>query len=143
GSVTDLSTKGLIIGGDAAPASLLSAEITRSFVLREAARVYLPPIQPGMRTYAAAINDRGSVVGWADPQFHLPPLDFTIYDSNRAAIWRPNGSSYAAEMLTGLPNLESQAFAVNRREQILVEVFDAPDVRSFIWRNGQTTEFRD
>jgi probable HAF family extracellular repeat protein len=122
--------------------------ICNGFAWRDGVMNALPPFHGGYNSYAAGVNNRGQIVGWAengviDPTCNnQPPVSqFLQFE---AAIWGPELTE-----MTQLPpypgDPDSAATAINDRGQIIGisglcanAVGGASAVHALLWENGQT-----
>jgi probable HAF family extracellular repeat protein len=122
--------------------------ICNGFAWRDGVMNALPPFPGGYNSYAAGVNNRGQIVGWAengvvDPTCNnQPPVSqFLQFE---AAIWGPELTE-----MTQLPpypgDPDSAATAINDRGQIIGisglcanAVGGASAVHALLWENGQT-----
>jgi probable HAF family extracellular repeat protein len=109
----------------------------------------LPPFAGGYNSYAAAANNSGQIVGWAensefdptcDPEFQL--LQF------HAAIWWPNGQMQDLPPLPG--DSVSAATAINDKGQVVgisgdcgVAIGGVSARHAVLWQNGVATNIGD
>jgi probable HAF family extracellular repeat protein len=121
--------------------------ICNGFVWRDGVMNALPPFHGGYNSYAAGVNNRGQIVGWAengviDPTCNnQPPVSqFLQFE---AAIWGPELTE-----MTQLPpypgDPDSAATAINDSGQIIGisglcanAVGGASAVHAVLWENGQ------
>jgi probable HAF family extracellular repeat protein len=118
------------------------------FVWQDGVRTALPPFQGGYNSYAAGVNNKGQVVGWAENGVRDPTCNNAPPTSQflqfEAAIWGPR-----LNHMTQLPpypgDPDSAATAINDRGQIVGisglcanAVGGASAVHALLWENGQT-----
>jgi probable HAF family extracellular repeat protein len=106
----------------------------------------LPPFPGGYNSYAASVNNRGEIVGWAENGVHDPTCDpaFQVLQF-RAAIWEPNGVMHELPPLAG--DSTSAATAINDLGQV-VGISGSGDVavgrfsarHAVIWENRVPTD---
>lgn len=122
--------------------------ICNGFAWRDGVMTELPPFQGGYNSYAAGVNNRGQIVGWAengvrDPTCNnQPPVNqFLQFE---AAIWGPGLTE-----MTQLPpypgDPDSAATAINDRGQVVGisglcanAVGGTSAIHALLWENGQT-----
>lgn len=102
----------------------------------------------GHNGFAAAVNNRGQIVGWAETDF--PPFDDSCKEPQvltfHAAMWEPTtGTVRALPPLSG--DAASAATAINDRGQVVgisgkcfVAVGDSSARASVLWENGVPRE---
>jgi probable HAF family extracellular repeat protein len=122
--------------------------ICNGFAWRDGEMSQLPPFPGGYNSYAAGVNNRGQIVGWAengvlDPTCNnQPPVSqFLQFD---AAIWGP-GLAEMAQLPPYPGDPDSAATAINDRGQVVGisglcanAVGGASAIHAVLWENGQT-----
>jgi probable HAF family extracellular repeat protein len=102
----------------------------------------LPPFPGGYNSYAAAANDHGEVVGWAENGVHDPTCDpaFQVLQF-RAAIWGPDGEMQELPPLPG--DSTSAATAINDKGQVVgisgacgIAIGGVSAAHAVLWENG-------
>jgi probable HAF family extracellular repeat protein len=87
-------------------------------------------------TTPMALNERGDVVGFANPAGTDPPNDFNV----RAFIWTKGNGMRSLGTLPG--DATSQALGINERRQV-VGVSCGASCRAFIWEDGAMTDMNE
>lgn len=124
--------------------------VCNGFAWQDGVMTALPPFPGGIDSYAAGVNNKGQVVGWAENGFHdptcnnLPPVSqFLQFE---AVIWGPR-----LNQMTQLPPLDSDpdsaATAINDRGQVVGisglcsnAVGGASAKHALLWENGIPTD---
>jgi len=121
--------------------------ICNGFAWRDGVMTALPPFPGGYNSYAAGVNNRGQVVGWAengvyDPTCnHQPPVkQFLQFE---AVIWGP-GLTEMTELPPYPGDPDSAATAINERGQVIGisglcsnAVGGTSAIHALLWENGQ------
>src|SRR5215467_7216478 len=102
----------------------------------------LPPFPGGLNSYAAAVNNRGQIVGWAENGVVDPTCNNALQTLQfRAAMWEPNGTMKELPPLPG--DATSAATAINDLGQVVgisrpcgIAVGSVSALHSVIWQNG-------
>jgi probable HAF family extracellular repeat protein len=122
--------------------------ICNGFAWRDGVMTPLPPFQGGYDSYAAGVNNRGQIVGWAensvlDPTCNnQPPVSqFLQFE---AAIWGP-GLTEMSQLPPYPGDPDSAATAINDRGQVVGisglcanAVGGTSATHALLWENGQT-----
>ena len=152
GIVTDLALRpsgindnGQVVGSFGVPQRVLPLVSTSTLdhpaIWESGVRTQLSAFPGGENGTALAINNAGTIVGWAvDGPAFLPFLSLYADAGPRIpSMWRRADDQWQISRLDGVPE-ESEAFAVNEREQVLIRVFGGPSTGSFLWEAGVLTE---
>jgi probable HAF family extracellular repeat protein len=124
--------------------------VCNGFTWQDGVMTSLPPFQGGYNSYAAGVNNKGQVVGWAENSVHdptcnnLPP--FSQFLQFEAVIWGPR-----LNQMTQLPPLapdpDSAATAINDKGQVVGisglcsnAVGGASAKHALLWENGIPTD---
>jgi probable HAF family extracellular repeat protein len=117
-------------------------KICRGFRWADGTMTALPPFPGGYNSYAAAANNRGQVVGWAETGFHDPTCntDFQVLQF-KAVIWGPQGEMQELPPLPG--DSTSAATAINDKGQVVgisgacgIAVGGVSAAHAVLWENG-------
>lgn len=125
-----------------APA-LTTSHFDRPAVYEDGEQTQLPAFPGGEIGRALAINNAGTLVGWAvngPPVFALP---FPSQGRHIPAMWHRVEGQWQITTLDGLPDDPyswADAIALNEREQVLVRGLDGQSTGSFLWETGVLTE---
>ncbi|MGB2603636.1 MAG: hypothetical protein WBC78_08575, partial [Candidatus Sulfotelmatobacter sp.] len=121
--------------------------VCNGFAWQDGVMSALPPFPGGIDSYAAGVNKKGQVVGWAENGVHdstcnhaAPVSQFLQFE---AAIWGPN-----LNQMTQLPPFpgdpDSAATAINDKGQVVGisglcsnAVGGASAVHALLWENGK------
>lgn len=123
-----------------------TGQICKGFRWQNGQMTPLPPFPGGYSSYAAGVNNRGQVVGWAENGVHDPTCDtsFQILQF-RAVIWQPNGQMQELAPLPG--DNTSAATAINDLGQVVgisgdcgVAVGSVSARHAVLWQNGVPTD---
>lgn len=124
----------------------ITNQICLGFKWQDGAMTPLPPLEGGFDSYAAANNNRGQAVGWAENGVHestcVPPQVLQF----EAVVWGPG-----SDQITQLPplsgDLDGAATAINDQGQVVgisgicdqaVGRFSAR--HAVLWQNGKPTD---
>jgi probable HAF family extracellular repeat protein len=119
-----------------------TGQICKGFRWQNGQMTVLPPFPGGYSSYAAGVNNRGQVVGWAENGVHDPTCDtsFQILQF-RAAIWQTTGQMQELPPLPG--DSTSAATAINDRGQVVgisgdcgIAVGGVSARHAVVWQNG-------
>jgi probable HAF family extracellular repeat protein len=115
----------------------------------EDGRMQALPTLGGINGYAAGVNDRGQVVGWAETPVHDPTCSAPQVLQFRAVLWEPR--KHRKRELRPFPgDSTSAATAINNRGQavgisgecdVAVGRFSAR--RAVLWENGRVRDIGD
>jgi probable HAF family extracellular repeat protein len=124
--------------------------VCRGFAWQDGVMAELPPLPGGVDSYAAGVNDRGQVVGWAengvlDPTCNNAP-PFSQFLQFEAVIWGPKvGAITQLSPIPGDP--DSAATAINDKGQVVGisglcsnAVGGASAEHAVLWQNGVPTD---
>jgi len=120
------------------------------FAWQDGVMTPLPPFPGGLDSYAAGVNNKGQVVGWAENGVHDPTCNNTSPYNQvlqfEAAIWGPR-----LNQMTQLPPLapdpDSAATAINDKGRVVGisglcsnAVGGASAEHALLWENGKPTD---
>ena len=117
-------------------------KVCKGFRWENGVKTPLPAFPGGYNSYAAAANNQGQVVGWAENGVHDPTCDpaFQVLQF-RAAIWGPNGEMQELPPLPG--DSTSAATAINDKGQVVgisgacgIAVGGVSAAHAVLWENG-------
>jgi probable HAF family extracellular repeat protein len=123
-----------------------TGKICNGFRWQNGSMMPLPPFPGGYNSYAAAANNRGQIVGWAENGVNdascVVPFQVRQF---RAVIWQPDGTMQELPPLPG--DSTSAATAINDLGQV-VGISGSCDVaigrfsarRAVLWDNGVPTD---
>jgi probable HAF family extracellular repeat protein len=121
--------------------------VCNGFAWQDGVMSALPPFLGGIDSYAAGVNNKGQVVGWAENGVHDPTCNHAAPVSQflqfEAAIWGPD-----LNQMTQLPPFpgdpDSAATAINDKGQVVGisglcsnAVGGASAVHALLWENGK------
>jgi probable HAF family extracellular repeat protein len=123
-----------------------TGKVCNGFRYANGAMTPLSPFPGGLNSYAAGVNNRGQIVGWAENGVVDPTCDTALQTLQfRAAIWEPDGTMEELPPLSG--DSTSAATAINDRGQVVgisgacgIAVGGVSAAHSVIWQNGVPTE---
>jgi probable HAF family extracellular repeat protein len=127
----------------------VTGKVCRGFVWDEGVMTALPTLG-GTHGYAASVNDRGQVVGWAETPVHDPTCESpTQILQFRAVLWEPkHGRQTELPPFPG--DSTSAATAINNRGQVVgisgdcdVAVGRFSARHAVLWDNGSVTELEN
>src|SRR5215472_3828152 len=119
-----------------------TGKVCNGFRYANGAMTPLPPFPGGLNSYAAGVNNRGEIVGWAENGVADPTCNTAVQTLQfRAAMWAPDGT------MTDLPPLPgdstSAATAIHDLGQVVgisgpcgIAVGSFSALHSVIWQNG-------
>ncbi len=125
------------------PSATPTGNVCIGFAWRDGVMIGLPPLSGGYDSYAAGVNNRGQIVGWAENGFHDPtcnaPGQVLQFE---AVIWGPKLTE-----ITQLPpypgDPDSAATAINDKGQVVGisglcsnAVGGASARHALLWENG-------
>ena len=121
-----------------------TGEICRGFFWENGVMTELPTLG-GTNGFAAGVNNRGQVVGWAENTFQDPTCVETQIFQFRAVLWDPrNGTKQALPPYPG--DATSAATAINERGQVVgisgecdVAVGRKSATHALLWDHGTIT----
>lgn len=128
------------------PPTTPTGKVCRGFRWQNNAMTQLPPFPGGFNSYAAAANNHGQIVGWAENGVHDSTCDpsFQVLQF-RAVIWQPDGTMQELPPLPG--DSTSAATAINDRGQVVgisgacgIAVGSVSAAHAVIWNNGIPTD---
>lgn len=127
------------------PAATATGYTCLGFVWRDGAMQALPTLG-GNNGYAAAANNRGQIVGWAENTVHDPTCVAPQVLQFQAVVWGPEDG--AVQQLLSLPgDSASAATAINDKGQVVgisgicdVAVGRYTAAHAVIWENGTVTD---
>ncbi len=116
--------------------------ICLGFVWHDGVMTALPPLAGGLDSYAASINNRGQIAGWAENGVHDPTCNAPQVLQFEAVIWGPELGQMT--QLTPLsPDPDSAATAINDKGQAVGisglcsnAVGGASAQHAVLWENG-------
>jgi len=127
-----------------------TGDVCLGFAWQDGVMTPLPPFQGGYDSYAAGVNNRGQVVGWAengvlDPTCNnAPPV--SQFQQFEAVIWGP-GLTEMTQLPPYSGDPDSAATAINDRGQVIGisgicqnAVGDQSATHALLWENGQPTD---
>jgi probable HAF family extracellular repeat protein len=100
------------------------------------------PTLGGYDSYAAGVNGRGQIVGWAENTVEDPTCVAPQVEQFEAVVWEPDGQMHQLPPYTGDP--DSAATAINDQQQVVgisgtcdvaVGAFSA--AHALLWQNGE------
>lgn len=123
-----------------------TGKICNGFRWANGAMTALPPFPGGLNSYAAAVNNRGEIVGWAENGVLDPTCNSAIQTLQfRAVIWKPDGTMKELPPLPG--DSTSAATAINDLGQVVgisgacgIAVGGVSAAHSVLWQNGVPAE---
>src|SRR5215472_6871980 len=123
-----------------------TGKVCYGFRYANGAMTPLPPFPGGLNSYAAAVNSRGEIVGWAENGVVDPTCDNALQTLQfRAALWAPDGTMTELPPLPG--DATTAATAINDLGQVIgisgacgIAVGGVSAAHSVIWQNGVPTE---
>lgn len=123
-----------------------TGKVCYGFRYANGAMTPLPPFPGGLNSYAAAVNNRGEIVGWAENGVVDPTCNNALQTLQfRAAMWAPDGTMTELPPLPG--DATSAATAINARGQVVgisgpcgIAVGSVSAAHAVIWQNGVPTE---
>jgi probable HAF family extracellular repeat protein len=127
----------------------VTGKVCRGFVWDEGVMTALPTLG-GTHGYAASVNDRGQVVGWAETPVHDPTCESpTQILQFRAVLWEPkHGRQTELPPFPG--DSTSAATAINNRGQVVgisgdcdVAVGRFSARHAVLWDTGSVTELEN
>jgi len=119
-----------------------TGQICQGFRWQNGQMTVLPPFPGGYSSYAAGVNNRGQVVGWAENGVHDATCDpaFQILQF-RAVIWQPDGTMQELPPLSG--DSTSAATAINDHGQVVgisgdcgIAVGSVSAKHAVLWESG-------
>jgi probable HAF family extracellular repeat protein len=132
------------------PSATPTGDVCLGFAWRDGVMTPLPPLQGGYNSYAAGVNNRGQVVGWAEDGVHDPTCNnappakqFLQFE---AVIWGPELTEITQlSPYSGDPN--SAATAINDLGQVVGisglcsnAVGGASAKHALLWEEGKPTD---
>ncbi len=142
-----INDSGLIAGSFTVPQRIAPAATTSHFdrpaIYDDGEQTQLPAFPGGEIGRALAINNAGTLVGWAvngPPSFSIP---FPRESRHIPAMWQRVAGQWQITTLDGWPDdgySSDEAFALNEREQVLVRGSIGQSTGSFLWEAGVVTE---
>src|SRR5215470_3550476 len=119
-----------------------TGKVCNGFRYANGAMTPLPPFPGGLNSYAAGVNNRGEIVGWAENGVADPTCNTAVQTLQfRAAMWAPDGTMTELPPLPG--DSTSAATAINDLGQVVgisgpcgIAVGSFSALHSVIWQNG-------
>jgi probable HAF family extracellular repeat protein len=96
----------------------ITNHICLGFLWQDGVMSPLPPLPGGLNSFAAAVNNRGQVVGWAENSLHESTCVHPQVLQFEAVIWGP-GSGQMAELPPFPGDLDGAATAINDRGDVV------------------------
>lgn len=100
----------------------ITNHVCRGFVWEAGVMSQLPPLSGGIDSYAAGINNKGQVAGWAENGVHDPTCNnappVSQFLQFEAVVWGPD-SGQMTELSPLAPDPDSAATAINDKGQIV------------------------
>ena len=100
----------------------VTGHVCLGFIWEDGVMTALPPLPGGIDSYAAGINDRGQVVGWAENGVHDPTCNSTPPVNQvlqfEAVVWGPK-LGQMTQLSPLAPDPDSAATAINDHGQIV------------------------
>jgi probable HAF family extracellular repeat protein len=127
------------------PGGVVTGHVCRGFVWQDDVMTALPTFG-GTHGFAAGVNSRGQVVGWAETTVHDPTCDSPQVLQFRAALWEPKHGTMR-ELPPYPGDSTSAATAINERGQavgisgecdVAVGRFSAQ--HAVLWEKGRVTD---
>lgn len=128
---------------------VITGDVCLGFAWRDGVMTALPPFPGGYDSYAAGVNSRGAIVGWAE-NGNLDPTcnnaaPFKQFLQFEAAIWGP-GLAQITQLQPYPGDPDSAATAINDRGQVIGisgtcsnAVGGASAAHALLWENGIPT----
>ncbi len=124
--------------------SSVTNHICLGFVWKDGVMTGLPTLG-GENGYAAGVNDRDEVVGWAETPVHDPTCHAPQVLQFRAVLWDASGSAHELRPLSG--DSTSAATAINNRGQVVgisgdcdVAVGEFSARHAVLWSQGEPVD---
>jgi probable HAF family extracellular repeat protein len=124
--------------------------VCNGFAWQDGVMTALPPFPGGIDSYAAGVNNKGQVVGWAENGVHdptcndVPPFNQVL--QFEAAIWGPR-QNQMTQLPPLAPDPDSAATAINNKGQVVGisglcsnAVGGASAEHALLWENGVPTD---
>jgi probable HAF family extracellular repeat protein len=123
----------------------ITNHVCLGFVWEDGVMSPLPPLSGGYDSYAAGINNRGQVAGWAENGVHDPTCNAPQILQFEAVIWGPKPGQFT--QLSPLPpDPDSAATAINDEGQVVGisglcsnAVGGTSAEHAVLWENGAPT----
>lgn len=120
----------------------ITNQICLGFTWQDGVMSPLAPLPGGLDSYAAAANNYGQVVGWAENGVHDPTCNTPQVLQFEAVVWGPN-SGEVAQLHPLPPDPDSAATAINDKGQVVGisgicsnAVGGASAMHAVLWENG-------
>ena len=124
--------------------SSVTNHICLGFVWKNGVMAGLPTLG-GENGYAAGVNDRDDVVGWAETPVHDPTCNAPQVLQFRAVLWDASGTAHELRPLPG--DSTSAATAINNRGQVVgisgdcdVAVGEFSARHAVLWNHGEPVD---
>lgn len=96
----------------------VTGHVCLGFVWQHGVMTPLPPLPGGIDSYAAGINNKGQIVGWAENGVHDPTCNSPQVLQFEAVVWGPILSEMT-QLSPLAPDPDSAATAINDKGQIV------------------------
>ncbi|HZW80860.1 MAG TPA: hypothetical protein VFF50_10335 [Candidatus Deferrimicrobiaceae bacterium] len=120
----------------------ITNQVCLGFAWQDGVMSPLPPLPGGLDSYAAAVNNRGQVAGWAEDGVHDPTCNIPQVLQFEAVVWGPN-LGQLGQLHPLPPDPDSAATAINDKGQVVGisglcsnAVGGASAKHAVLWENG-------